>query len=74
LLQLLGLLSILQDKSVKVTLAADFELDLGGLLAALYAGSYFTLASLLADLPSLAKSLLRNPIFSNTFFRIFQGK
>lgn len=38
MLQLLGLLLILQDESVDVSLAADLELDLGGLLATLYAG------------------------------------
>jgi len=74
LLQLLGLLGILQDKSVEVTLAADLELDLGGLLAALYAGSYFALVSLLAELLFLAQSLLRNPNFSSTSFEIFQGE
>jgi hypothetical protein len=40
LLQLLGLLGILQDKSVKVSLAADLELDLRRLLVLLYASSY----------------------------------
>jgi hypothetical protein len=44
LLQLLGLLGILQDKSVQVSLAADLELDVGGLLAALYASSYFSIS------------------------------
>jgi hypothetical protein len=44
LLQLLGLLGILQDKSVQVSLAADLELDVGGLLAALYASSCFSIS------------------------------
>jgi hypothetical protein len=38
-LELVGLLGVLEDKGVQVALAADLELDLGGLLAALYSGS-----------------------------------
>lgn len=45
LLQLLGLLGILQDKGVEMSLAADLELDLGGLLGALNAGRGSILAS-----------------------------
>lgn len=40
LLELLGLLGVLQDKSVKVSLAADLELDLGVLRVLLDSGSY----------------------------------
>ena len=48
LLELIGLLGILEDKGVKVTLAADLELDGGGLLAALDASRAGVLAA--ADL------------------------
>jgi hypothetical protein len=40
LLQLLSLLRVLDDQSVKVTLAADLELDLGGLGVLLDPGGY----------------------------------
>lgn len=40
LLQLLGLLGVLDDQSVKVALAADLELDLGGLGVLLDPGGY----------------------------------
>ena len=48
LLELVGLLGILEDKGVKVTLAADLELDGRGLLAALDASRAGVLAA--ADL------------------------
>lgn len=48
LLELIGLLGILEDKGVEVTLAADLELDSGGLLAALDASRAGVLAA--ADL------------------------
>lgn len=48
LLELIGLLGILEDKGVEVTLAADLELDGGGLLAALDASRAGVLAA--ADL------------------------
>lgn len=40
MLELLGLLGVLEDEGVKVALAADLELDLGGLLVLLYSGSW----------------------------------
>ena len=42
--QLLGLLGILDDESVEVTLAADLELDDLGSLGLLYAGSCFAVS------------------------------
>ena len=48
LLQLIRLLIVVEDQSVKQTLAPDLEFDLVGLLVALYArrGGIFTLADL----------------------------
>lgn len=51
LLELVGLLGVLEDKGVQVTLAADLELDQGGLLAALDASRAGVLAA--ADLDEL---------------------
>jgi hypothetical protein len=44
LLQFLGLLRILQDESIQVSLASDLELNLRRLLVALYAGSYLSIS------------------------------
>jgi len=53
LLELVGLLGVLEDKGVQVTLAADLELDQGGLLAALDASRAGVLAA--ADLDELGR-------------------
>lgn len=45
MLQLGGLVGVLEDQSVEVLLAADLELDLVGLLALLDARSYKTIRS-----------------------------
>jgi hypothetical protein len=54
LLELVGLLGVLEDKGVEVALAADLELDHRGLLVALDACSYVMLVSALF-LDSFAK-------------------
>lgn len=63
LLQLLGLLGILQDKSVEVLLASDLELDdltlVTGLSIALYAGSYISISPWPQDLPRFLIPALR---------------
>lgn len=51
MLELVGLLRVLEDKGVKVALAADLELDGRGLLAALDASRAGVLAA--ADLDEL---------------------
>lgn len=51
MLELVGLLGVLEDKGVKVALAADLELDGRGLLAALDASRAGVLAA--ADLDEL---------------------
>jgi hypothetical protein len=52
LLELIGLLGVLEDESVQVALAADLELNGGGLLAALDASRAGVLAA--ADLDELS--------------------
>ena len=51
LLQLLGLVGVLEDKGVQVTLAADLELDLRGLGVLLDPGGYN--AELVVDFSSI---------------------
>lgn len=57
LLELIGLLGVLQDEGVQVALAADLELDGRGLLAALDASRAGVLAA--ADLDELGGMLVQ---------------
>lgn len=75
LLELVGLLGVLEDKGVKVALAADLELDGRGLLAALDASRAGVLAA--ADLDELSgmsvQLFLRNLFISTTVERWRDG-